>query len=298
MKKEELPGKVVVFDMDETLGYFIQYSILWESLKTYFNTHNIIFDFNSENFNKILNLYPEYIRPNIYIILKYLKTKIQKKECQGVMIYTNNSGTKEWVSNIKNFFEDKIKYKLFNHIIYAFKVNGKHFEMCRTSHDKSLKDFIKCTKLPENTQICFLDDIFHPKMNYDNVYYIKLKSYTHDLPFEEILTRFLNSHIGKQYIHHENKDEFMNSMLIHMNKYNYLFIRKTPEENELDKIITKKTMYYLQNFFHNKDYNSNRQQIQIPELPDRPIYHSSKSRKQKKKYNANNYNKTFKKRRI
>jgi hypothetical protein len=101
---------------------------------------------------------------------------VEINKCQGVMIYTNNTGPKEWIHHIKDFFEEKIKYKLFNHVICAFKVNGKQIEMCRTTYEKTVKDFIKCTKLPENTQICFLDDLFHPKMNYDNVYYIKLQA--------------------------------------------------------------------------------------------------------------------------
>ena len=40
MTTTENPGKVVVFDMDETLGYFTQFSYFWENLKVYFNEQN------------------------------------------------------------------------------------------------------------------------------------------------------------------------------------------------------------------------------------------------------------------
>jgi hypothetical protein len=182
--------------------------------------------------------------------LNYLKRKVESKKCQGVMIYTNNTGSKPWVLHIKDFFESKIKYKLFNHVICAFKINGKQIEMCRTTHEKTLKDFIRCTKLPENTQICFLDDLFHPKMNYDNVYYIKLQAYTNELPFYEVLQRFGNSRVGKSLI--KDSNHFYEWMTNQMSKYEYDFVEKTKEDYEIDKIITKKTMIYLQNFFHNK----------------------------------------------
>ena len=40
------------------------------------------------------------------------------------------------------------------------------------SHDKTYNDFIKCTKLPTNSEICFLDDTFYPEMANDN--FVKL----------------------------------------------------------------------------------------------------------------------------
>jgi hypothetical protein len=178
---------------------------------------------------------------------------VEINKCQGVMIYTNNTGPKEWIHHIKDFFEEKIKYKLFNHVICAFKVNGKQIEMCRTTYEKTVKDFIKCTKLPENTQICFLDDLFHPKMNYENVYYIKLKAYTYDLTASEILNRFVNSGICKHLIPGAGDEEqqyFNEFMMANLN--NYTYISKSKQEYEIDKIITKQTMLYLQHFFHAK----------------------------------------------
>jgi len=269
----ENPGKVVVFDMDETLGYFIQFSYFWENLKVYFNKQNKELKLLDDNFNKILGLYPEYIRPNISSVLKYLKHKVEINKCQGVMIYTNNTGPKEWIHHIKDFFDEKINYKLFNHVICAFKVNGKQIEMCRTTYEKTVKDFIKCTKLPENTQICFLDDLFHPKMNYENVYYIKLKAYKYDLPFDEIIKRFSDSDVCKKLsINIQDFNDYMSQIF---NTYNY--VPKTKEEQDIDKIITKQTMLYLQNFFHSKQLETIRKNsgISIP----KPLVKSRKTNK-------------------
>jgi hypothetical protein len=90
------------------------------------------------------------------------------------MIYTNNQGPIEWSNYIISYFESKIKFRLIDQIVSAFKVNGKRVEICRTSHNKSHKDFIKCTKIPENAEICFIDDSFYPEMANDNIYYINI----------------------------------------------------------------------------------------------------------------------------
>jgi hypothetical protein len=213
-----------------------------------------------------------------------LKHKVEINKCQGVMIYTNNNGSKEWIYHIKDFFEEKINYKLFNHVICAFKVDGKQIEMCRTTYEKTVKDFIKCTKLPENTQICFLDDLFHPKMNYENVYYIKLKAYKYDLPFDEIIKRFSKSDIGKKLLNDQQQQEFYDYMSQIFHTYQY--VSKTKEEQDVDKIITKQTMLYLQNFFHSKQLGTIRKNsgITIP----KPVIKSRKS-------NKNVKNKTLKK---
>lgn len=248
--------KIVVFDVDETLGYFVEFGIFWEALHSfikYANEINIIeekIDLAQDDFNKTLDLYPEFIRPNIYSILNYLKHKMEGRVLKGAMIYTNNQGPKTWVSFIKNYFESKIHYNLFVHIISAFKVNGRQVELCRTTNDKTINDFIRCTKLPTNTQICFLDDTYYPNMNNDNVYYIKVKPYTYDLSFETLIHRFVESDIGKKIItSKEVKDIFINFVTTYARQFQFLYTNKTKEEYEIDKIITKKIMIHLQDFF-------------------------------------------------
>jgi hypothetical protein len=133
--------RIVVFDMDETLGYFVEFGIFWDSIIAYMKSNNQEDKMSQEYFNKIFDLYPEFVRPNVISLLNYLKYKKNSKQCNGVMIYTNNQGPKEWVNFIKEYFEYKIHTKLFEQIICAFKVNGKQVEICRTTHDKTYKDF-------------------------------------------------------------------------------------------------------------------------------------------------------------
>jgi hypothetical protein len=254
-------SKIVVFDLDETLGYFMELGIFWDSLKSYQKQKKQTTHFTQNDFNEIIELYPEFIRPNIFSILKYLKRKSESGKCDGVMIYTNNNGPKEWVNHIKDFFQKKINYPLFIHVISAFKVQGKQIEMCRTSYDKTMKDFINCTKIPKNTQICYLDDVFYPNMNHDNVYYIKVKPYIHDLTFEVMIHRFLKSEIGKSMVKENEHEDFSNYMHTNLSRFDYSYVEKTKKEYDIDKIITKKTMIYLQDFFSEKYAKSNHQKI-------------------------------------
>ena len=252
--------KIVVFDLDETLGYFTQLGIFWDCLKKY-----LIIE-NSENkyltqidFNNTLDLYPEFLRPNIINILTYLKNKKLNKCCNKMMIYTNNQGPKEWAHHIISYFENKLNYKLFDQIIAAFKVNGKRVEICRSTHDKTHKDFIKCTKLPANAEICFLDDIIHPEMINDNIYYINLKPYYYDLDFNEMIIKFKNSDLGKQLI--INEDNFKPIMMNEFKKYNYKCLEKNIKEYEVDQVLSKQIMSHLQEFFNKSLKNKTRKNL-------------------------------------
>jgi hypothetical protein len=242
--------KIVVFDLDETLGYFVEYGIFWDCLNKYFLKEN--YELTQNDFNEILDLFPEFLRPNIINILNYLKNKKQSKCCNKMMIYTNNQGPQKWAQQIISYFESKINYKLFDQIIAAFKVNGKKIEFFRTSHDKSYNDLIRCTQIPLDAEICFLDDNYFPEMTHKNVYYINIKPYYHDLRFETMIQRFLSSNLGKKLIMEkdDNNIKFMNSMMREFKKYNFFVKNKDENENEVDKILSKEILSHLQEFFN------------------------------------------------
>ena len=244
--------KIVVFDLDETLGYFTEFGIFWDCLIYYLKNKNEE-TITQSDFNDILDLFPEFLRPNIINILNYLKNKKQSLCCHKMMIYTNNSGPKEWAHHIIDYFSKKINYKLFDQLISAFKINGKVVEVCRTTHDKTYNDFIKCTKLPINAEICFLDDTFYPEMANDNIYYINVKPYYHDLKFEYMLDKFSKSDIGKKIIN--NDDNFIKIMNEHIKLYKYDCIDKESNEYEMDKIVGKQIVKHLQEFFNKTKKN-------------------------------------------
>ena len=240
--------KIVVFDFDETLGYFTEFGIFWDCLVNYFKSENLA-DLTQNDFDNIFDLYPEFLRPNIINILNYLKVQKKKLYCQKMMIYTNNTGPREWSQKIINFFEKKIKYKLIDQIIAAFKINGKTIEICRTTHNKTHTDLIRCTKIPENAEICFLDDTFYPEMTNDNIFYINVKPYYYDLQFDYMITKIQNSDFGKKILNH---NIFNEKMMNNIKNYKYKYIQKNLKEYEIDKIIGKQLITHLQEFFNNK----------------------------------------------
>jgi len=249
--------KIVVFDLDETLGYFTEFGIFWDSLVNYLSDNNKNNNNNIKltqtDFNNILDLYPEFLRPNIINILNYLKEKKKVMCCNKMMIYTNNNGPREWCNHILNYFDNKIDYKLIDHVIAAFKINGKTIEMCRTSYNKSHKDLIKCTKIPSNAEICFLDDTFYPEMANENVYYINVKPYYYDLDFNYMIEKFRESNIGKKII---NDDElFEEKIMKHIKLYKYNYINKDLDDYEIDKIIGKQIIIHLHEFFNKTKKN-------------------------------------------
>lgn len=237
------PYKIVVFDLDETLGYFTEFGIFCDCLNIYFKNNQ----YSENNFNELLDLFPEFTRPQILSILLYLKKKKIENKCYRIMIYTNNQGNKNWALNIKKYLNSMVDYELFDHVIGAFKVNGTQIEMNRTSHNKTMDDFIKCTKLPDNIEIFFIDDVYHEGMTDERVYYINVKPYYYKLSVEYMMTTFLESTLGKDVI---NKEDFINSVKREFKKYNYNVSEKTKEEQYIDEIISKRILQHLKRYFY------------------------------------------------
>ena len=242
-KSKSKNKKVVVFDLDETLGSFGQFGSFCMLLDDYYNDDNKAYCM----FNELLDLYPEYPRPYILNVLRYLLQKKKDGKCKAVMIYTNNQGERAWVEHIKAYFETKLQSKIFEQIISAFKVDGKIVEVNRTTHDKTIDDFFRCTKLPKDIEICFVDDLFHPKMEDDNVYYIHVKGYKHYMPSSVIIKRFLNSNLAKDIKdNHTEREKFTAYM---MDRLNYNIAEKDEDEQEMDVIISKKMLEHMKSFF-------------------------------------------------
>lgn len=240
------PLKIVVFDLDETLGYFTEFGIFCDCLNKHFKNN----EYSNTHFNELLDLYPEFIRPKIINTLKYLKLKKMENKCYKVMIYTNNQGDKQWAINIKKYFDNKVSYELFDKIIAAFKVRGKQVEVGRTSHDKSMDDFVRCTKLPDNIEVCFIDDLYHVGMVDEKVYYINVKPYKHQLSIGKMIDTFLDSKLGDKV--RGEKEHFINSIQIECKKYNYKISEKMTQEQEIDEIIGKRMLQHLKQFFYEK----------------------------------------------
>ena len=187
--------RIAVFDMDETLGTFSDLSefiyTLARILKlVHTNPDKVIRD----NFNAIVDLYPEVLRPKIMDTMQFLVKMKRVHKCDHVMIYTNNTGPREWTDSIKNYFNYKSGVSLFDRVIGAFKrPNGETVEVRRTSHDKTYNDLVRCTNLEGKIEVFFVDDRAHPGMHTSNVYVIEVKPYERRIDQSVFIKRFMSS---------------------------------------------------------------------------------------------------------
>lgn len=300
MSSSNKKHKVVVFDVDETLGNFAQFSIFGHVLDDYFNQHDIIYRY----FNDLVDLYPEIIRPKMVRILDYIRKKKNAGICSKVMIYTNNMAPDKWVTHIRRYFEFKLKHivaenekdiaivpPLFDHLIGGFKPNQPYSTSGhpqRTTKEKTIDDFIHCSRLPVNIDICFLDDVYHSKMTDERVYYIKLQPFYSYISFETFVVRFLNSSlfrdvfdkidvssitpsmssaVKKQIISIELHDMFIK--YANIANYDAKSYQRKMNPREIDEIISKYIIYHLQQFFRDGPPRLNSSEQSIKNLNKR-----------------------------
>ena len=276
------PMKIVVFDLDETLGSFVEPGIFWESLERYYG-HNLLPD----HFYEFMDLFPEFIRPNILSILEYVQTKKEQHKCDKIMIYTNNQGPRSWVTMLSEYLGRKMAEtstsinrsttststnstrtnststnststnsstaspRLFDNIIAAFKIRGKTIELGRTSHEKSVDDLVRCTRVPSNTEICFIDDQFHSLMEHENVYYINVKPFWYSLPFSVMSERYYDLKAA-DLVGAGSKADFVKKMNEYTSMYKFSVMEKSDAEKKVDEIVGEKIMSHLEEFFAEK----------------------------------------------
>jgi cellobiose-specific phosphotransferase system component IIB len=245
--------KVLVFDLDETIGSFHEAAILWKIIESELQA----------DFNTLMDLYPEFLRYGILQIIEFILNKKKIGKCDKLYLYTNNINSPVFPNLISEYLKYilKIEHDIFDKLIYAFKVNNKIIEHNRTTHKKTYNDFINCTVLPENIKICFIDDKYYSKMENEKIYYIQPSPYYHNLTNKEIISRFSNSVFNS----HENMNK-VNSILNHPQiDYNYEdhMIQDKNKENKENKKIYKKIMYYVKEFFYLTNRNEKTKKIRI-----------------------------------
>ena len=241
--------RVIVFDLDETLGHFVELGVFCDIIEKYKKSKLTTLEFNN-----IMDMFPIFLRTDIIKILMYLKEKKQQGILNKVYIYTNNNGPKEWAEKIKHYLERKIDYKLFDRIIGAYKIHGKIIEGGRTTHNKTVNDFLSITKLPPHTKICFLDDIYHEDMDSNNVFYLHLEPYHVTIPFhimaEKYYNYYYNSNTNSSKI--PDKEAFIKFVVTNMSKYNIDIMNQNENSKEKEKEISNEILNSLKNFLKTK----------------------------------------------
>lgn len=244
--------RVIVFDFDETLGSFTQLYKFWHLTKCFFSS-----ELSDDIFFNLLDNNQDFFRPNMLKILNLLKIKKHFGLCSNVMIFTNNNGPKYWVELVKNYINKKNNYEVIDGIIGAFKINNIITEPCRCSNDKSYKDFIKCTKLPKNTKICYFDDQIYNEMVNDNLIYIKLEPYNYNIHYNKLCEKFYNFN-KELFIKNKKSLESFNKFIIFNTQNDILkFLNKSRVKKNIELIISNQIIKILTNFL-NKNTKKNK----------------------------------------
>lgn len=246
---------VIVFDLDETLGFFSEFSLLWNYLQSKNQNMQISGIHTQLCFNDLFDNFPELLRPLIVDILKSLLRKKNHYTFE-LMLYTNNNGSKSWIQHIVQYLEYKISKDLklsstlFLKIIYAFKINGKRIELKRTSCEKSYNDFLLTTALPNTTQVCFIDDTYFINMDVKNVFYINVEPYIYNFTASEYISRIKNSYCYNKYYTHINDVDlfqFLKSKL-YLEKQHIKKKNMTKDEKDIAIIDSKAIWKFLNEF--------------------------------------------------
>ena len=169
--------KLVVFDLDETLGHFSQLGLLMQAVKA--TAHRTM------SIAEAIDIFPEVLRPGIPKMLVDLRDRKKNGELIEVIIYTNNCGHPSWANSIAEALNAKLGYRLFVQVIPGYVGRGS----CRTTMDKTVHDLHRCIPLPPLVDVCFVDDAHHPGMINDSVYYIRLPPYYCPLTLDAMLDR-------------------------------------------------------------------------------------------------------------
>ena len=238
----QIKTKTIVFDLDETIGQFSNLHELSNAIEEVLQR-----PLKQMEFDELLNLYPEFLRPGILTIMEFLEYKKKQGSLHKVYLYTNNQCGKAWVDQIIAYIDNKIgaHKHLFDDIIYAFKIKNQIVDMRRTTNNKTHEDLIKCTMMKDDTtEICFIDDKKYMRMYGERVYYIRPRPYIHPLSKQDIISRFMENvpvsvaPFGKDILHNA------------LHACCRIFPTDGKRNLASDIEITKKIMYYVREYLY------------------------------------------------
>jgi hypothetical protein len=166
-----MPNKCIVFDFDNTIGYFKQVIYVLNNTKTDYNN---VFD----------KLY-ECFRPNIFNIFEDIIKYKSNDKIKNVILYSNNNN-ESFVNIVVDYIHNKLNAKLFDKIITI-----SHPK--RTTPNKNMIDLINCSDglITDNTKVCFIDDKTYLDMkNSKQVFYIRCEKYKYYIKDNALYKRF------------------------------------------------------------------------------------------------------------
>lgn len=228
---------IVIFDLDETLGQFVQLGYFHQAITNYFGKQP-----TKKEFFELLDNYDKYFRPHIFNILDYVKVKKKKNKNLKVLIYSNNQFGYKWINHIKDYIHQRLQYDLFDIVIGPYKIGKQVYEPLRTSNKKQFSDLIKFIKCNDDTKIMFLDDTFFVGMNHPSIFYVLIEKYN----FQYKLHDLINMYIRMRNI--KDSDTFKSYIIEYMKNIRYNEVKHTIHKGDIR--MSEDIMEYLKMFFN------------------------------------------------
>ena len=152
--------KNIVFDFDETIGYFEQIIEIIMHKKTKTDvTKDVVFE--------LFTLFPLVFRTNIFDIFHYIVRLKKERKIKSVILYSSNNND-IFIGYVLSFIHKKLNYTLFD---TSISLNQTH------TKNKNITDLLKYSNgLTKKSSIFFIDDKEHNEMKCIK-YYIKCESY-------------------------------------------------------------------------------------------------------------------------
>jgi hypothetical protein len=150
--------KNIVFDFDETIGYFEQ---MIEIIKHTKKTSKVdVFE--------LFKLFPLIFRTNLFDIFHYIVRLKKEKKIKSVILYSNNNND-IFIGYVLSFIHEKLNYTLFD---LSISFNQTH------NKNKNINDLLRYSNslLNKKSSIFFIDDKEYEDMK-SIEYYIKCESY-------------------------------------------------------------------------------------------------------------------------
>ena len=178
-------NKVIVFDLDHTIGDFFVVGMIWNFME------KINLKLNQIDFNNICSLFPDILRYNIVSILNYICVRKSINNTIKILLYSNNKKGIKWIKLIVCYLQYKVNCKIFYKVI--------------ENNNKSYKDLLIKTGIPKRAKLLFIDDHYHSHMESNKVVYLNIKPYNNYTLNITIINSFINSTFFYNKIPHSNR---------------------------------------------------------------------------------------------
>lgn len=229
-------SKVIIFDLDHTIGDFFVIGMIWNFME------KINLKLNQLDFNNVCSLFPDILRYNIVSIIKYICLRKSINNTIKIILYSNNKKGLRWMKRIVCY----LQYKTNNTIFYKVIENN----------NKSYKDLVMKAGLPRRAKILFIDDYYHSSMESEKVIYLNIKPYNNYILNNILINEFINSKFFYNKIPCGNRYKIIElfKKYVELNNKN---IEKKQEEKKIDIIVSRSILNHIQRFL-NENNNSTR----------------------------------------